>query len=324
MNDTILKGFIVPGLPQPLLCPEKNEGWQQIRNGFDAVRREIEQADPDVLVIYSTMWPSILGHQVQALPEPEWVHVDELFHDLGSIPYKFAIDDELAAEVVAHGKARGLQIRTTAYHGFPIDTGSVTALKLLNPNNERKAIILSSNVYSDRAETIVYGKALVDALKKQGKTAAVVSVMTLSNRLHTAFIEPEDDHIHSAKDDEWNRKLLEFLGEGRLEDCAQLSRNIQKQIRVHKVVNFKSLWWMSAVMGAHNRYQGEVYAYAPLYGTGGAVVSLTPSEAGAGEREFDEGDVEVYTGERNVLAGTNTRSEGPAPGPGSDAEETLT
>ena len=49
-------------------------------------------------MIYSTMWPSVIGHQIQAHPEPEWTHVDELFHELGSIPYKFRMDPEFAED----------------------------------------------------------------------------------------------------------------------------------------------------------------------------------------------------------------------------------
>ena len=32
-------------------------------------------------------------------------------------------------------KEAGLQAATVSYHGFPIDTGTVVALKMLNPNN---------------------------------------------------------------------------------------------------------------------------------------------------------------------------------------------
>jgi 2-aminomuconate deaminase len=249
------------------------------------------------------MWPSIIGHQIQALEEPEWVHVDELFHDLGSIPYKFKIDADFAGRFKDAAEARGLHARTVAYHGFPIDTGSVVALKLLNPENRIKASIVSSNVYADRAETIVLGKAAQDAIEASGKKVAVAIVSTLSNRLFTDYIEPHEDHIHSPKDDEWNRKLLQFLEEGRLEDAAQLSRQIHQQIRVKKVVNFKPFWWLSSVTGQHNNFEGEVHAYEALFGTGGAVVSLTPSEYSIGDKEFDEDDVEFYRGDRDVLTG---------------------
>ena len=77
-------GILVPGLPHPLLCPEGNEGWQRVRDGFAAARERIAASGADLLVVYSTMWPSILGHQLQANPEPEWTHVDDDFHYLGT------------------------------------------------------------------------------------------------------------------------------------------------------------------------------------------------------------------------------------------------
>jgi 2-aminophenol/2-amino-5-chlorophenol 1,6-dioxygenase alpha subunit len=304
-----IKGLIVPGLPHPLLAPERNEGWARIRRAFEAAREEIDACKPDLLLLYSTMWPSVIGHQIQAHPEPEWTHVDEMFHDLGSIPYRFRMDPGFAEAYCRTARERGLHARTVAYYGFPIDTGSVVALKLLNPDNDTAACIVSSNIYSDRAETLVLGKAAAETLRETGKRAVAITVTSLSNRLFTDFIDPADDRIHSPKDDEWNRKVLEFLGDGRLEDAAQLSREIHKQIRVKKVVNFKPFWWLSAVMGRHNRYEGRVHDYAPIYGAGAAVVSLTPSEAGVGDKEFDEEDVEVYRGDRSVLATADTPTE---------------
>ena len=287
---SVVKAYVVPGIPHPLLCPEKNEGWQRLREGFEAARQDLLEAKPDLILVYSTMWPSVVGHQIQANPSPEWVHVDEMFHDLGSIPYRFAIDTEFSEALCTAAKGRGLESRTVNYYGFPIDTGSVVALKLLTPNNEVPACIVSSNVYADRAETVVFAKAALDAMNALNRRVAVVVVATLSNRLFTDFIEPHEDRIHSQKDEEWNQKLLEFFGQGRLEDVAQLSRNIHDQIRVKKVVNFKPMWWMSGVCGAHNNFEGKVYAYEALYGTGSAVIGLTPSEAGTGLKEFDEED----------------------------------
>ena len=295
--------MIVPGIPQPLQCPEANEGWGRLRAAFDEAREAMLASGAERLLIYSTMWPSVIGHQIQARAVSEWVHVDELFHDLGSIPYRFEMDPELAHEIQAAAERRGLEARTVDYHGFPIDTGSVVALKLLNPDNQLPACIVSSNVYADRQETSVLGKASRDAIRAIGKKTAICVVATLSNRLFTDFIDPKDDRVHSLKDDEWNRKLLEFLDGGRLEDVAQLSRNIHEQVRVKKVVNYKPMWWLSSVMGQHNRYDGSVLAYEALYGTGAAVVTLTPSEGGMGAKEYDEDDVEVFRGDRGVLTG---------------------
>lgn len=288
-------------MPHPLLCPERNPGWQAVRRGYDQAREEIERSDADILVIYSTFWPSIIGHQVQALAQPEWTHVDEEWHELGSISYRFEIDAPFSQQIKEACDQRGLHARTVAYRGFPIDTGSIVALKLLNPDNRIPAVILSSNVYSDRAETIVFGKACRDALDRAGRKAVAVSVSALSNRLFTHDVPPAEDRIHSLKDDEWNRKFLEFLDLGRLEDVSQLSRQFHREARVHKVTNFKPFWWLAAFMGQHNRYTGKQYAYAPIHGTGAAVVGLWPADAAARDLEYDEDDPEIYTGDRNVL-----------------------
>ena len=215
--------------------------------------------------------------------------------------YSFNIDAEFAEAWNEANHNRGLQSRTVAYHGFPIDVGSVVALKLLNPDNAIPAVIVSSNVYANRSETTVLAKACLDVIKKTGRKAVAVTAMSMSNRMFTEFIDPSDDRIHSLKDDEWNRKVLEFLEEGRLEDVAQLSRTIHQQIRVQKVVTFKPMWWLSAMNGNRNNLSGRVLAYEALHGAGGSVVQLDPTSTGMGGKEYDEDDVEYYRGERNVL-----------------------
>jgi len=301
-----VKGYVLPGLPHLVLTPDANPGWKKVRQAMDKVREQIKALDVDVLMIYSTYWPSVIGHQIQANPSPEWVHVDDEFHALGSIPYKLRIDAELAKAYVDTARARKLTARTINYQGFPVDTGSVVVSKLVNPDNRLPAVIVSSNIYSDRAETLVLGKAAREALEKQGKRAVAIAVTSLSNRLHEHKIDPKDDKIHSLKDQEWNQKFLEFLEAGRLEDAAQLSRQFHREARVNKVANFKPFWWLASIMGQSNLYTGEILEYQPIYGSGAAVVGLTPAARAARDLEFDEADPDVYSGERNVLGGNTT------------------
>jgi len=158
-------GLILPGLPHPLLCPEGNPSWSEIRKGFEAVRQKLIDAKVERLVLYSTQWFSILGHQVQAHANPAWTHVDQEFHHLGSMPYSFHVDTAFADSVVKHATKRGLHARTVDYHGFPIDTGSVVVNQLLNHDNRFELSIVSCNMYADRAETVVWGKAVADVLE---------------------------------------------------------------------------------------------------------------------------------------------------------------
>lgn len=300
-SGEIVESFIVPVHPHTVLAPDQNEGWGKLRAAYDKAADIITNSGADLLIIYSTTWPSIIGHQMISDPNPEWVMVDHDFHDLGSINYSFNIDAEFAAMWNTENHSRGLQSRCVNYRGFPIDVGSVVALTLLNPDNKIPAVIVSSNVYADRSETTVLAKSCRDLVKKTGRKAVAITAMSLSNRMFTEHIEAKDDRIHSLKDDEWNRKILEFLKEGRLEDVGQLSRTIQQQIRVQKVVNFKPMWWLSAMNGNRNDLTGEVLAYEAIHGAGCAVVRLNPTSSGFGDKEYDEDEVEVFTGERGVL-----------------------
>ncbi|HUR26150.1 MAG TPA: Rid family hydrolase [Candidatus Thermoplasmatota archaeon] len=298
-----MASFIVPYMPHPLLVPDANPGYRRIRDAYGAVRKQIEALKPDLLLIYSTQWPSVIGHQVQTDPAPEWTYVDQEWHELGGIPYKFRMDAAFGEAYVTAGQARGLEMRGVSYKGFPVDVGSIVALKLLDPKNAVPASIVSCNMYADRAETIVLGKAAHDALVSQGKRAVAIAVTALSNRLFSAKVPFKDDRIHSRKDDEWNRKYLDFLARGRLEDASQLAREFAQQAGGDS--KMKAVWWLAAVSGAHNRYEGTVHAYEALYGTGAAVVGLVPTQKASLDKEYDEDDAEVYRGDRNVLGGSN-------------------
>ena len=206
----IVESFVVPVHPHTVLAPQQNEGWAKLRAAYEEAADIITNSGADLLIIYSTTWPSIIGHQMISDPNPEWVMVDHDFHDLGSINYSFNIDAEFAAMWNTENHSRGLQSRCVNYRGFPIDVGSVVALTLLNPDNKIPAVIVSSNVYADRSETTVLAKSCRDLVKKTGRKAVAITAMSLSNRMITEHIEAKDDRIHSLKDDEWNRKILEF------------------------------------------------------------------------------------------------------------------
>jgi 2-aminophenol/2-amino-5-chlorophenol 1,6-dioxygenase alpha subunit len=308
----IVKGFIVPGRPLPLLAPEKNPHWMDLRKGFEAAREEIQRSGADLLLLYSTQWVNVIGHQIQGDPAPEWVHVDQDFHAFGTMPYKLRMDADFARTYEAAGRARGLFTRAVSYRGFPIDSGTIQALQLLNPDNALPACVVGCNMYADRAETIVLAKAAVDALKATGKKAAAVAVTALSNRVFPKMIDPKDDHLYSAKDDEWNKKLLEMLEDGRVEDVSQVIREFSQQASGDQ--KGRAFWWLSGVLGQSNGYLGKTLAYGPLWGSGAAVVSLTPAPERNLSREFDEGEVETFGGERGVLS-TGGAATTPTPAP---------
>ncbi len=312
----IQKAYIVPGQPHPLLAPDKNPGWASLRQSYEAVGREIARSGAELMLLYSTQWFSVIGHLFQTDPQPRWTLVDQNWYELGEIPYEFRIDPEFGKLYAGICKEHGMQAATVAYHGFPIDTGTVVALKLLNPDNAIPASVVSCNIYAEREETRALGYAARAAIESYGKKTIVVCVTNLSNRYEVGDIDPAHDRISSAKDDEWNRKILDMFGEGRLEDVAQVARDFAREANAD--MGFKAIWWLGAVMGEHNRYDGKVWDYQPVWGTGNAIVELTPHPGKQidWEKEFDEGPVATFASTESGSSGTglethNVLAEGP-------------
>lgn len=67
----IIFGIYCPPHPHPLLCPDANEGYGNLRSAFEECARRIEESGADIILVYSTTWPSIVGHQIQALEKPD-------------------------------------------------------------------------------------------------------------------------------------------------------------------------------------------------------------------------------------------------------------
>jgi 2-aminophenol/2-amino-5-chlorophenol 1,6-dioxygenase subunit alpha len=311
------KAYIVPGQPHPLLAPEKNRGWASLKSSYEAVGREIERSGAELILVYSTQWFSVIGHLMQVDPNPKWVLVDQNWYEFGEIPYEFRIDPEFGTLYCALAKEAGLQAATVNYHGFPMDTGTVVALKLLNPHNVVPASVVSCNIYAERDETRALGRLAREAIDRSGKKTIAVCVTNLSNRYEVAEIDPAKDTISSAKDDEWNRKIVEMLGEGRLEDVSQVVREFAREANAD--MGFKAIWWLAALMGENNRYDGKVWDYQPVWGTGCAIVELTPAPRKQleFEKEFDEGPALAVAEQGTGLETHNVLTEGvsetPAP-----------
>ena len=268
--------YLLSGQPHILLCPNQSSAWTRLNEAYGQVREEIQTLNPDMILYMSTQWLSVLGWLFQADPEPEWVHVDGNWHELGSMPYKFKVDDAFAPIHAEEVSKTGRHTMLVNYEGFPIDTGTVVVQKLINPENRFAASMISCNMYAEKKETMAVGAATLRAIKRSGKKVVVVLVSNLSNRYFIHDIDPLEDKISSKKDHEWNLKILELLGEGRLEDVAQCAREFAREANAD--MHFKGIWWLNALGLESNNFSGRVFDYQPVWGTGSALVGLYPTD----------------------------------------------
>ncbi len=266
--------YVVPGVPHTLLAADKNPGWNRLRTAMEGVRDEIASSDAEMILYFSTQWLTVLGYLFQADPNPKWTLVDHNWHEFGSVHYDFKVDVDFAKAYASEVKSIGHYVREVNYRGFPIDTGTVVAQKILNPSNRLPAAMASCNMYAEKQETLSIGQAAMRAIEKHGKRVAVVCITGLSSRYHTEEIAYTEDFISSAKDDEWNRKILEILGDGNLEDVSEVAREYSRQANAD--MGFRGIWWLNGLCGKTNDFTGRVFGYEPVFGTGAGVVGLYP------------------------------------------------
>ncbi len=266
--ENIKKAFIVPGQPHLVLT----ESWKDLTSAFKKAGQDAQAIKPDVIVLYSAQWMSVLGHSFQADPNPKGIHVDENWHDMGDLAFDFKVDTDLTKLAEQKAKAKGLSTKLVNYEGFPIDTGSIVTLNYFNPENTIPVVIVSSNVYANKEDSMALGEAMGEALKESGKTAVVVFSTAFSHRFTTTEIQPADDKISSEKEDEWNRKMLDLIQSGKNKEAVELTEEFAKNANPEMM--FKGFYWLMGVLGTPS-VPGELLAYGPVWGTGNAVVEYS-------------------------------------------------
>jgi 2-aminophenol/2-amino-5-chlorophenol 1,6-dioxygenase alpha subunit len=270
-KGTIPRAYLVPGLPH-LVSNLPVESWETLRRGMHQAGERVKASAPDVLVLYSTQWISVLGHSFQTNPNPKGLHVDENWYELGDFPFDLQVDAALSAHAAEIASSLGLATKTVNYQGFPLDTGTLVVLRFLNSDSAIPVSIVSCNIYAGQGDSLTLGRAMRQAIEESGKRAVVVACTALSARFFTEEIDPRADRISRAEDDVWNRRILDLIAHGKNAEVLTLS-SAYAQAAVADM-GFKAFAWLMGVLNTPAT-AGNVLAYGPLWGTGAAVVEYT-------------------------------------------------
>jgi 2-aminophenol/2-amino-5-chlorophenol 1,6-dioxygenase alpha subunit len=163
----------------------------------------------------------------------------------------------------------GFQARRTRYDGFPVDTGTVVAGKLVDPDRTRPIALVSCNLYAAAADLGRIAEAAALAAGKLGRRVAFVAVSGLSSGLIQRWIEPAEDRFEDAGHDAWNRRVLDLLAAGRLEDVLALREQYAREAQADS--QLRALAFLAG-SGACDR-PARVLSYGPVWGTGAAVIT---------------------------------------------------
>jgi len=257
----------LPGLPH-LLHAERSGAWKKLADAGRDLARKAEAIGADSLVVYSTQWLSVLGTSFQTRAVCEGNHVDENWYELGDLPFSFRGDPQLGAAFVSASSSAGIPSRPVDYDCFPIDTGTLVALRFLNSDGKLPVSIVSSWVYADSGTSLKLGETMRETAARLGRRPLYVAVSNLTNRFFPDDIDPTQDQVSRPEDQKWAERVLAEIENGNLEGA----RNVPADGGVSRDMQFNAFHWLCGVLGPARR--GRVMAYGPLWGTGAAVIDF--------------------------------------------------
>jgi len=260
---------LVPGMPQ-LIGHEPAAGWAALADAARVTGARLREAGAEALVVLSTQWFTVLGHQLQLEPRLQGRRVDENWYayDYGTLDYDIAIDTDLSEAWATEIESDGLQARRTRYDGFPIDTGTIVADALLDPGRTLPIALVSCNLYADASAMGVLAAGALRAADRVGRRVAFVAVSGLSSGLIQRWIEPHEDRIEIPEHERWDRRVLELLAAGRLDKALELREEYARAAQADS--QLRALAFLAGT--GCLRGAADVQAYGPVWGTGAAVV----------------------------------------------------
>ena len=141
---------LVPAMPH-LLAGDPAPSWAELARATRTVGDRLRAAGVDTVLLLSTQWFTVLGHQVQCDARLRGRRTDENWYryDYGHLDHDLAIDTDLAHRWADAIDAAGMQARRTLYEGFPVDTGTIVASRLLDPHGQGRWALVSCNLYAE-------------------------------------------------------------------------------------------------------------------------------------------------------------------------------
>lgn len=283
----IVAGFLAPHPPHLVYGenPPQNRvkstgGWETLRWAYARCRETIRRLKPDVILVHSPHWMTIVGHHFACVPSLKGLSVDPIFPHLFQYDYEMAIDTELAELCCEEATKLGLNAKLMRNPKFRVDYGTIVSLHLLNPEWNIPVLPISANnspyFYSSeigQEEMKKLGRATASAVARRGVRAVLAASNTLS---HLHFSEepspPEDmsrEHIQSHAQYVWDMRVIKLLEAC---DYAGLERVYPAFLEeAFAEVKSGALMWMLSAMG-FPRVAPTTHGYGSVIGTGNAVM----------------------------------------------------
>jgi 3,4-dihydroxyphenylacetate 2,3-dioxygenase len=247
-----------------------SEVFRPVRDGLVAQGQEVAAARLDVMVINSCHLISTFPTVVDGTPRHRGVltaqEAPEIIHGM---VYDYPGDYELAAALIACGKAKGHQCVLANDIHYPLDYGTVAPMVCYLDRAQRLAMVpVSVCLANDLEESFAWGRHLAGVARESGKRVGLAASGSLSHKLVRG---PEKGP--APDDEERDHRFARMLAAG---DYDALWRWLPEFARASEPeMGGRHLAMMlGAIIESGRRFSARVHAYGPSSGSGNYVISL--------------------------------------------------
>jgi 3,4-dihydroxyphenylacetate 2,3-dioxygenase len=247
-----------------------SEAFRPVRDGLIAQGRELERARLDAVVINSCHLVSTFPTVVDGTPRHRGVLTAQEAPELiNGVAYDYPGDYELAAGLIARGKAAGYQCVLANDVHYPLDYGTVMPMVCYLDRAQRLPMVpVSVCLSADLGEAFGWGRMLAQAARETSKRVGFVASGSVSHKLvrdPPRGPRPEDaelDHqfarlLHGGEYDRLWAWMPEFA---RAAEPEMGGRHLAMMLGV--------------ILESRQRFVSTLHAYGPSSGSGNYVVSL--------------------------------------------------
>jgi len=246
------------------------EVFRPVRDGLVAQGDVVAQARLDVTVINSchliTTFPTVVDgtprHQgvLTAQEAPEIIH---------GVAYDYPGDYDLAARIIARGKAAGLQCVLANDVHYPLDYGTLMPMVCYLDRAQRTPIVpVSVCLSADLNEAHAWGRHVARVAGESGKRVGFVASGSVSHKLVRG---PE--RWPAAADQELDHRVARMLVDG---DYDKLWAWLPEYVdAAEPEMGGRHLAMMlGTLVETGARLEGDLHAYGPSSGSGNYVISM--------------------------------------------------
>jgi len=283
----IVAGFLAPHPPHLVYGenPPQNRvksqgGWETLRWAYEKCRETIAELKPDVILVHSPHWTTIVGHHFACVPKLQGRSVDPIFPHLFQYDYEMSVDTELARLCCEEAASEGLVSKLMQNPKFRVDYGTIVSLHMLNPKWDIPVVPISANnspyFYSlevGQEQMVKLGAVTKKAIEKRGVRAVLAASNTLSHLHFSVEPDPPEDmseeHVHSFAQYQWDMKVIDLMREGNIDGLKKVLPHFIQDTFAE--VRAGGLMWMLSAMD-FPRSSASVHGYGTVIGTGNAVI----------------------------------------------------